>query len=254
MDNEGLVDNCVNSSDPNCVASQDMICKQDDPVNGTLNCDLNNDGEIDWFGGGGRSWLDLDGSEPQHECNVTSSEGANELREEILGESNCAIPDDTWVPETTGDISALYGDVMDRAETNPLVLVPVYNDFCPDGDPRDAPTCNGTDPIDSEPKFLSGDDIYLTSASQPMYFRIESFAIFYITCVRRNHGDDCPGADKVIELNTLPVADANYINASSFRSIEGYFLTGYIPGLSGREDCEDGDCPDLGAYTYYLSR
>ena len=229
---------------------QDLICKEIDDVNGTVTCNLDGDpdGEIDWmYSSGERSWLDLDGTDPANDCGGTSAEGAAELTEWILGETVCLIPTDTWVPDYDGVSTSLFRDVWDRAASSPLVLVPVFDDLCLVGDPRTEPGCNGTDPPASDPRFLVGDQIFTTTASSAKYFRIDAFALFYITCVRRNSGDICPGAQRLFDLN-------DSINPSPFKSIEGYFLTGYIPGLGGRDDCTGDDCPDLGVYTYFLSQ
>ena len=230
---------------------QDLVCIEEDPVNGTIHCnldpgDLTN--EIDWmYSSGERSWLDLDGTDPANDCGGTSAEGSAELSEWILGEIECLIPTDTWVPDYDGVSTSLFRDVWDRAATSPLVLVPVFNDLCLDGDPRTEDTCDGTEPPESDPRFLAGDQIYTTTANSAKYFRIDAFALFYITCARRNSSDTCPGAQRLFDLNPS-------INPSPFKSIEGYFLTGYIPGLGGRDDCTGDDCPDLGVFTYFLSQ
>jgi Flp pilus assembly protein TadG len=221
----------------------DIICIEEDPVNGTVHCNMDPvtdpSGEVDWLvSNGGRSWLDLDGTEGMYNCDNTASEGAAELSEWIVDGFRCELPVNTWVPEASGVAASLFRDAQDRSVDSPLVIVPVFNDICEEGDPRPPapPECDG--------RWQTGDQIRPVPASQPWYFRINAFAAFYITCVRRNNSDDCPGAQTIFDLNPTTV------NPSNFKSIEGYFVTGYIPGLGGRDE----DNVDTGVYTFYLSR
>jgi len=225
----------------------DFVCIEDDPANGTLKCDFDGDGESDWLASGGRSWLDLDGNQAANDCEHMS-EGASELTYWIengfVNPSNpsdplCRLSIHTWVPAQTGVSTSIFQEVEDRRQTNPLVVVPVFDAFCPDGDPRTALGCvdlwhpNATDP--------SNDTIKELTAASPQYFHIDDFTAFYITCVRLNNGDYCPGAERIELLNG---------NKPSLKSIEGYFLEGTVPGLGGRGDPDS----DTGVYTFYLTR
>ena len=223
----------------------DLWCMQDTPP-GVLDCDLDGDGEIDWLTRGGRSWLDLDGkNDADHDCSVTTSEGLPELREWIRDGYDCDLSQHTWVPEDTGNQRDLYEETETRRQTNPLVLIPVFDDYCPDGDPRNAstwPDCQNKwhgNTVIHQPDSI--DDIHLDTAQQPQYFHIETFALFYITCVRLNNGDYCVGAERLETLNG---------NEPSLKSVEGYFITGTVPGLGGRGDPN----VDTGVYTFYLTR
>lgn len=224
----------------------DFVCIEEDPVNGTLHCDFDGDGEVDWLASGGRSWLDLDGNDSAKDCEQFS-EGASELsywvefgfvNPDNPSDPNCIINTHEWVPEAMGVATSIFQTVEDRRQTNPLVVVPVFDAYCPDGDPRTVAACqplwhpNATDP--------SIDDINPNSAAQPQYFHIEAFAAFYITCVRLNNGDHCPGAERIELLNG---------NMRNLKSIEGYFLEGTVPGLGGRGDPNT----DTGVYTFYLT-
>lgn len=215
--------------------NEDFYCIEEDPVAGTHYCDLDGDLEIDWLASGGRSWLDLDGNEAARDCE-SAGEGAAELVEWISNGYECEIRIHTWVPENTGVATSIFGEVEDRRQTNPLVILPVFDDYCPDGDPRDPatwPQCQGKwhDVIDT---------MHPLTAQQPMYFHIDSFAAFYITCVRLNNGDYCVGAERLEELNG---------NMPNLKSIEGYFLEGSVPGLGGIGDPDI----DTGVYTFYLT-
>lgn len=223
----------------------DFYCLEDDPVNGTLTCDLDGDGTVDWLAAGGRSWLDLDGNDTAYDCEQ-SSEGASELIYWIEhGFENPSNPSDprckldihTWVPESTGVATSIFINVEHRRQTNPLVVLPVFDDYCPDGDPRVAATCAGKwHPNASD---LNLDKLNPMTAAQPAYFHIKYFSAFYITCVRLNNGDICPGAERLEAVNG---------NMPNLKSIEGYFLEGYISGIGGKGDPNI----DTGLYTFYL--
>ncbi|HSF83598.1 MAG TPA: hypothetical protein VLA49_20365, partial [Anaerolineales bacterium] len=76
---------------------------------------------------------------------------------------------------------------------------------------------------------------------------IQTFLAFYITCVRDHQSDPCPGADQIIDRNLGTFFSQGM--AQRFKSIEGYFLEGSIPGLGGRGDPDI----DTGVYTFYLT-
>jgi hypothetical protein len=212
----------------------DFNCIEDDPINGYLTCDLDGDGESDWVAEGGRSWVDLDGgpSSPEN-CTPTSSEGGSELTYWIENGYGCDLNIHTWVPEQGGVANSIFQTVEDRRQTNPLVVLPVFDDFCDDYPSTGCPT-----------KYHPGTDIIHTM--QPMYFHIKGFSAFYITCVREHPSDNCPGITRAMDLNTQLTKGQK----QSTVSIEGYFLTGYVPGLEGRDDFEF----DTGVFTVYLDQ
>lgn len=215
--------------------NNDFKCVEIDPL-GTLTCDLDGDGEPDWMAGGGRSWVDLDGKQAVDNCPPpTSSEGQAELDEWIENGYNCDIFAHTWLPEQTGAQASTFAETETRRQKDPIVVLPVFDAFC-DGDPRTDPTCiwhpDGTDP--------STDTIH---ADQPVYFHTIAFSAFYITCVRDAHKQECPGIMEARALNPI-------IDKESIMSIEGYFLTGFIPGLGGKGDPNF----DTGIFTIWLDR
>jgi hypothetical protein len=218
----------------------DFYCMETNPA-GTLKCDLDNDGEIDWLATGGRSWLDLDGQSglnPGYDCNViANSEGESELVEWIEKGFPCSMVPHSWLVEQTGVSNATFSSVERRRQTNPLVIIPVFDAFC-DGDPRNTAGCI----------WHSGnpqDVIRAVSAASPVYFHIVDFSAFYITCVRQNPQDSCIGYDTMV-ANNLPANQ--WVNT---KTIEGYFIEGVIPGLGG---IGTGGDLDLGVYTVYLYR
>jgi hypothetical protein len=238
MDNLSLLNSGTYGSD-------DFFCREEDPA-GQLICDLDGDSLADRMDNSARSWLDLDGALPLYDC--VGGGGASELSSWITGGFPCPFIVNSWTPDASGDISSLYGDIETRRRNNPLVIVPIFDHFC-EGDPRNpASICRNAG-------FQPGDIVKEDPNRTPDYFRIFAFSAFYITCVRRNNGDRCPGADQFLETNVYdpqdnPAGLMSNGDASSYRSVEGYFLEGYIPGLGGRLE----DDVDTGVYTYYLSR
>jgi hypothetical protein len=220
----------------------DFMCVEDDPA-GILTCDLDGDGESDWLASGGRSWVDLDGTAAADNCPGATGEGSTELSYWVTNGFSCQLNEHSWLPEQTGNLGNVFDATYTRWQNNePLVTVPVNDDYCPDGDPRYTPECNQPP---GGPKWHTGlDRLYPGSGSQIAYFHVDTFAVFYITCVRKNENapnGSCPGIEKAKELNPT------IIQGNSYKSIEGYFLEGYIPGTGGQ--CE---WQDTGVYTLYL--
>ncbi|MRR32310.1 hypothetical protein EG834_18720, partial [bacterium] len=92
---------------------------------GTLDCDIDNDGQDDILGGGDRSWLDLNGA----------GGGASDLRNWINGSSSVTLRTHAWFPTESGNKNSAYQEI-DCAilgngphcnnPRNPVIL-PVFN-------------------------------------------------------------------------------------------------------------------------------
>jgi hypothetical protein len=218
--------------------NEDIWCKEDETrTGGTLTCDLDGDGEIDWLSGGGRSWLDLDGSNPDNDADGSSAEGSVELRRWIVDGFPGNMVLHSWRPEQTGVSSKVFEAVEERRVFNPVVTIPIYDDFCPEGDPRYAPECQG--------KWHENQDKIFDVSSSPQYFHVFDFSSFYITCVRESMSKpvgSCPGIEEVVSNNS------DVFLGNSYKSIEGYFVYNLGDGLSGKRECKF----DSGAYTLYL--
>jgi len=214
-----------------------------EPVpDGMMDCDLDNDGRIDWVSAENRGWSDLDGNE-DYSCNedISGAEGGPELENWITFGYDCDLTRHTWVGDQPGDATPLYTTVEARRKFNPYVVLPIFDKPPCEGDPRydSNPGCfwhTDSTPPDTIHSFTS-------SAGQTKYYHIIDFSVFYISCVQTKKGD-CPAATEFFNLNHK---DPKF--PDSYRAIEGYFVKGYVPGLGG--DCEYD--PD-GPYTIYLDR
>jgi hypothetical protein len=193
---------------------------------GTLDCDLDDDGVNDMMGGGGRSWLNLNGGPAN----------TPELRDWIENGSSFEIPVHIWLP---GGV-AVNTDVFRSAETRvgDIVIVPVFNDFTSECDPQPiGETCHN--------QWHSGVDTENPSdGSSKDYYHVITFSAFRITGVSTGNnkckhipGMNCDAKQWLIDEEVL---------TKSAKTIEGYFVEGYIPGLGGKCDY------DAGAYTIYL--
>ncbi|HEX7976773.1 MAG TPA: pilus assembly protein TadG-related protein [Anaerolineales bacterium] len=232
----------------NSTTPADFYCKETSPSGQGIVCDLNGDGQPDFFSSGGRSWLDLDGkgSDPRNPvgCDTTSSEGSVELDDWILNGFRCDLTTHTWVGEQTGLAASIYTNVETRRRTNPLVIVPVFDELCNQANPQTG--CPTAWHAQDKVNWLA-----------PMYFHINGFAALYITCVNqgliKDFGDPasnpgvCPGIRTFVYNNRNSGVFPKNVN---IKSIEGYFLKGVIPGLGGKGG--SGGL-DTGVNTIYLN-
>lgn len=205
------------------ASAAEIPCIQTDPINGTVNCDLDNDGRIDILGNGDRSWLILDGD----------SNNA-QLDDIVRGELEFGITSPTWYPGRDGAITDVYKDADAFIEGTPA-LIPVFEVFC-------APTSNPiTDPHCAS-VVQSGDGlVQISTAASGTYFRVIGFAEFYVTCVSWKQNDKCPGKEYA---RTLGIVDHNT------PSIEGYFVDGWV---SSDQTVGDNQAVDLGIYVISLT-
>jgi Putative Flp pilus-assembly TadE/G-like len=201
---------------------QDFYCQ--DPLThlpaGALDCDYNDDGINDILAGGDRSWLDLNGG----------GGGASEMSDWILN----GFPDEVHIHTWMGGQSGVAESVFQTAnsQVGKDVVIPVFDQYC------DQP---GSLPETSCPAlYHSGDpqDVTVPSGgTSTLYYHIISFSVFHITCVDAPPYGPCPAhKDAGIKGNV--------------KTIEGYFVQGPVPGLTGRP----GDGIDAGAYSLYLTR
>jgi hypothetical protein len=216
-------------------AEEDYQCQ--DPPNsgnppGTLDCDFiggpdvdpadgvpDGDGVNDLIIGGGRSWLDLDGG----------SQGSNDLVDWIANGFDGDVTQHLWLPGTDGTSTNIFHEA--RLHVGELVILPVFNDFTLQCRPDIEPACSGKWHDDIP------DEIHPTSAGSADYYHIISFSVFKITCVSAVPGQKCPAKEYLVDNDILDPQD---------KTIEGYFVEGYVPGLGG-------SCGyDAGAYTIYL--
>ncbi len=212
------------------IKSEGDVCQ--DPPNsglpvGALDCDLDpNDGINELKTGGGRSWLDLDGS----------GGGSSQLVDWVLGGYDGELREHTWFAGQSGvanDVFQAVGEIVDT-----IVLLPVFDTFPCNGQPD----LNCPDEYHNKPPDEWQDQMILTSGTSQLYFHVVSFSAFHITCVEApgipGH-PDCPGKNAAIAANpSIP---------ENTKSIEGYF----VEYNAGEGKC---DGPNVGVHTIYLNR
>jgi hypothetical protein len=201
-------------------AIEDYYCQSE---GGTLDCDIDNDNVDDYMIGGGRSWLDLDGDAGGHTIK----------KDWITDGFDGDIFKHLWLPASDGTATDIYKAAQERMITNPYVVLPVFDEYTVRARPDD-PNGGyyslwhaGLDQIRPYNNDSSAD-----------YYHIISFSVLKITCVSKNSGQYCDGKHFLMESTGL---------AANTKTIEGYFVEEYIPGLSGKCDY------DAGAYTIYLN-
>ncbi len=191
---------------------------------GYLDCDLDNDGDDDLVANGDRAWLDLNGD----------GGGSEELVDWVNGQNVPDLAIHTWVGGQPGTATNVYHAAEDLE--GHIVIVPVFDQLCDDEPEQGCP--DKVHPEDNIQDYSGGN----------YYYHIISFAAFYITCVN-SQGAECPGHKAARDLGIF--ADIPGSNASNPKTIEGYFLEGFIEGLEGGPGGPD---IDTGAYTLYLRR
>ncbi len=191
-----------------------------------VECDLNGDGEIDVLGSGDRSWLDLDGN----------GGGSNELADWIQNGFSPELTIHTWIPGQRGTANNVFQAAATRI--GDIVVLPVFDMFCT-GD------MSGSD---CAPLVHTGspNDTIVPATGAQTNVHVASFSGFGITCVKApGVAGTCPGWERFQNLNlTNP-----QINPS-FKSIEGYFIKGFVPGVGSG----DPGIPDGGVYVLLLTK
>jgi len=186
----------------------DVTCIEDNPTYpGALVCDNDGDGESDFRFGGARGWLYVEGKlKPQ-----------DVLKDGYDGTITPVI----WLPSDNGNLSVAFMAARDY-QVGQVVLVPVYNQLC-EG------TYNSTNQTIGSCS-TAGDDVSPGTGDQK-YYRVITFAPFYITCVHALPSDPlCVGLELASELNSL--------NTNKARTIEGFFLENIDFGLNTTLECD----------------
>lgn len=197
---------------------------------GSLDCDINNDGEDDYIAGGGRSWLDLNGG----------SENKNDYKDWIDGTKIDPVSEHMWLPGGDGSVASIYHATEERRISDPYVVLPIFDDYTVGCRPDPI-----TSSCHSQWHNIPSETIKPSNSGSIDYYHVSSFSLFKITCVSfgKNHprpSDNpptCVGKDFLV---------SNGIIDDNVQTIEGYFLEGYVPGLTGKCDYK------AGAYTIYL--
>jgi hypothetical protein len=208
------------------------------PIPGQLDCDINDDGSNDVFAGGDRSWLDLDGG------------GGGGVADWVENGFPDPLYEHTWFNGQDGVADNVF-QAIDTYRIDKLSVLPVFDQYCPGAPYNLTDTCNINGMWhDNPPNEFQ--DTYI--GDQNGYFHIIDFSAFIVTCVAAPPGhDDCPGKNAVIAANACerpnePEGCIGTGEANQLKSVEGYFVEGTPPGLSG--DC--GECDDSSICTVYL--
>lgn len=214
----------------------ETLCQ--DPPNsgqpaGAVDCDLDGNGENDitLLSGGNRSWLDLDGG----------GGGGAELKDWITGGYIDDIYPHTWVAAQSGVNGSVYDTVHDEI-LNKDVIMPVFDQFCPDGNPLY--NCPGL----VHPNAESDEDDVIVGNEPHDYFHLISFAYWRTTCIEAGSHKNCPGRNKLDDI--LAAAGWSNGNIQSLMTMEGCFKEGFVPGVKGG----GGGIPYAGLWTIYLTK
>ncbi|MEN6579117.1 MAG: pilus assembly protein TadG-related protein [Anaerolineaceae bacterium] len=212
------------------IIDSDKICREDDPLNGVITCDLDGDGKKEIQTGGDRGWLYLT-ADTSNIANWIKSNGAH---------PDFSMDSHKWLSGKSGNDVSVYDAMIKAAYPGQIVLVPVYNTLCP-GDPRTDAQCVAdahASPWDPEP---AGGDDFSQIRQKNTNYHIVTFEPFYVACVDKK--GDCPGlrfAQTLLGGNNL----------KDIPVMEGYFLTDVDVSPDITQDCTI----NLGNCTISLSK
>ncbi|MGB7115632.1 MAG: hypothetical protein WBD56_05770, partial [Anaerolineales bacterium] len=173
----------------------------------------------------GWSWIDLDGS-IGGQCNT------DDLVSWVEDGFEETISIHTWVPSCPGGMTAIYGSVAALDDS----AIPIFDLICESNDARNDCSDLWHDGIDT--------DLPLIPSSQ-YTFHLLTFAQLKISCVDAQ-GMKCN--QNIHARQALEVMNPGIL--LNMETIEGCFVGGFIPGLSGKPSYG----VDAGAWTLYLTR
>lgn len=127
-----------------------------------------------------------------------------------------------WLPSDNGNMTVAFAAAQDYV-VGQVVLVPVYDQLC------EGKYNAGNQTIGS--CSTAGDDVSPGTGSQK-YYRVVTFAPFYVTCVHAYPSDDvCTGLALAKALNPS-------LKTNQARTIEGFFLEDIGLGLDVTLECD----------------
>lgn len=221
MDSATIEDDTLCQEPINCI-EDGVACTIDG-----VDCDIDNesppDNDLEPLSGGNRAWLDLNGD--------GDGGGAANLKSWV----EFGFPEDVdvhyWFAGQTGVIASVYG-IVDQTQKDNDVIIPVFDQYCPDGAPNSVNPSFGACPNLVHP---GEDTTIISQGNSTDYFHVISFAVFHITCVDAQGAGPCPGK---IALDLAP----------EVKTIEGCFIKDYVPGGGGGPNTN----PWVGAWVVYL--
>jgi len=173
----------------------------------------------------GWAWVDLDGN-TNGACNTHDLRG---WVEDGFGET---ILTHTWAPSCSGGMTDIYGSIA----ALDFGLIPIFDMVCESNDARNDCSDLWHPDIDT--------DLPLIAATQ-YTFHLISFGKLQISCVD-SAGNQC---DQSIHARQA-LEDMNPGILHNKETIEGCFVKGFVPGLSGKPS----DGVFAGLWTLYLTR
>jgi len=205
------------------IIDSDKICKEDDPLIGTVVCDLDGDGKKDIVTGGNRGWLYL---------SADTSDIA-----QWLGNPGppLTLTPHTWLSGKSGVVTSVYIklQLIAYGYQGRVVLIPVYNTLC-DGDPRTDTACVSAAHAFPWPPAPPGGDNFSEIRNKTFNYHILTFAPFYISCISTKGA--CPGYQLAMSLNGVELKEEPII--------EGFFLhdVDVSPDVNQGCDINLGNC------------
>jgi hypothetical protein len=165
-------------------------------------------------------WLSLEGSSGGNAIvdYINNLNGWASRGEWIYGEGGKM--DTFYTPEKNSPLGSLVGKV---------VTVPLFNEFC-----RGNPSIHCSPPNMDPGKMRPGDTVTCrnnncaSAGVGDLFYRIDAFTAFKITCVRKGKQQTCPYQQHLIEEGTFKV-DKNDNFWTHNNSFEGYFVKAEIP-------------------------
>jgi len=160
---------------------------------GSVDCDMDGDGDDELLIGGNRSWLDLSGS------GADAGNGSAELVEWIVNGYPREVVEHTFFAGQSGVSSNVFASVKQRE--GDVVLLPVY-DHISYGIPDL--------PYDDE-----RDQVVISNGTSTTYYHVITFSCFVPTCVKILGNDKCELWQMGRDNGTIAPQD---------KTIEGYFV------------------------------
>jgi hypothetical protein len=125
-----------------------------------------------------------------------------------------------WIGGTTGVATDIFRSAQERE--GDIMVVPVYQAFCPSR-PDTTPEC-------AQFWHEGLDNVIVAAGTSTTYFHIDGFAGFLITVQAPDRSDPCPGRTAFQDVNRGRI---NWGTLNSIKTIEGYFIRDFVPGVGG---------------------
>jgi hypothetical protein len=172
------------------VGDDDKYCISD---GGTVDCDMDGDGDDELLIGGNRSWLDLSGS------GADAGNGSAELVEWIINGYPREVVAHTFFAGQAGVSSNVFASIKQRE--GDTILLPVYDHLS-----------YGIPPL---PYDHDDDQVVISNGTSTTYYHVVAFSCFVPTCVKVLGNDKCDLWLEGRQSGAIKPQD---------KTIEGYFV------------------------------